>query len=75
MDNYETVKYQEKTLYLQQDPYIAGDWGKEAYYSASAQDDEGNLYEVTWECIHPEGEDESQSCNWDVYEVRRVSHV
>lgn len=64
-----TVTYKGKTLILQQNAYISDDPENLDCYRAAAKDNDGNDYTVLWTIINFECEDESESCNWDNYEV------
>ena len=42
----------------------------ETYYFASGYDREGNSVRLIWEITNKETEDESDACDWDVFEVQ-----
>ena len=73
---YGEVEYNGKQIALTQYPWIDNDGTSgHVVYRSYAIDAEGNQYQVVWEL--KEGllitdefpEDESECCNWDVYEV------
>jgi hypothetical protein len=70
--DYGTVEYNGKTLTITQQPYIDtyfADGDQRAMYFATAEDGE-NEYEIRWEIINEETEDESEACDWDIFRVR-----
>jgi|HubBroStandDraft_4_1064222.scaffolds.fasta_scaffold11096_4 hypothetical protein len=70
MENYGTVEYKGKTLTLTQQPYICDLIGSN-HYVAMAEDEEGNEYEIKYPITNPECEDESESCDWTDFSVRK----
>jgi len=63
----------EKRYYITQEPYVVGDG---TFYEANAIDVDGNDYMLRWRTTEEwqsrnisEQEDESEACNWDVFEV------
>lgn len=60
-----TVNHNNITILLTQQPYLHNDW-----YQAVGIDADENEYMVTWEITNSETEDESDACDWTVYEVR-----
>jgi len=67
-----TVEFDNKKLYLTQQPYIElGD-----VYRATAIDTENNVYEIEWDIkddFDPStDEDESDACDWNKYTVRKL---
>jgi len=73
---YGEVEYNGKQIALTQYPWIDNEGINGCVvYRAYAIDDDGNQYQVVWELkedllITDEfPEDESECCNWDVYEV------
>jgi len=63
---------------IQQNPYfdyVAGSSTAyvvhgETYYFASGYDREGNSVRLIWEITNKETEDESDACDWDVFEAQ-----
>lgn len=70
MEDFGTVEYKGKEISLMQYPYISP--SREGYYEASAEDDEGNLYDVFWAIIREDCDDESESCDWEDYYVEKI---
>jgi hypothetical protein len=66
-----TVKYRGKELSLQQQPFLSHRLGKDIY-KAWALDEDENEYEVIWDINNPEGEDESEACDWEEYSVQAL---
>ncbi len=69
----DTVQYYDKTLKLIQQAYLDSDLDLIPAYYATAIDDEEKLYRVRWEIINPEAEDESDTCDWNVYDVLKLA--
>lgn len=68
------VQYEDKTLTLSQTPYLAGT-DSAPCFRASAQDERGNAYLVTWWGVKSnwrELEDNSDCCDWSRYEVAEL---
>jgi hypothetical protein len=67
-----TVEFDNKKLYLTQQPYI----DLNNVYHATAIDMEDNIYEVEWDIrddFDPRtDEDESNACDWNKYAVRKL---
>lgn len=71
-----TVKYKDKTLWLQQEAYADG--AKDTiHYEAIAKDDEGIEYRVIWDVCDnwQDYDEECDHCNWEVYTVHRLGYV
>lgn len=60
-----------RTLTLQQHPYLAS-YYNDSWYQALAVDPSGNEYYVRWGTINPDAEDESNSCDWDKFTIKRI---
>lgn len=64
---YYAIDWNGTKIYLTQMAYICG--GDDAYYKASAIDEDFNEYTVEWdirpEHIEHEYDDEGDACNWD----------
>lgn len=69
-NQYGIVNYEGKELAITQQPYVDGSH-EEAVYRASAQDAEGNDYDVKWTSVDLSVEDETAKahCDWTKYEV------
>ena len=65
-----SVEYEGKTLKLHQ-PYIDGPY-EYATYRACADDEEGNQYEIIWDIINTDCENESEACDWEVFRVNAL---
>ena len=63
-----TVMYGEVELRLTQNAYIISD----TQYQANAVDDVNNDYQVNWDIINIDCDDESNACNWDKYSVIKL---
>lgn len=61
------VTFEGKEFALTQQAYVDGPANGTPYYKASAVDQKGNEYEVTWEVVEnwEQVEDESEMCDWD----------
>lgn len=62
-----TFNHNGKTITLIQDAYADGGIDH-TYYTAAAEDADGNQYQVNWTITHPDFEsleDESEACDWD----------
>ena len=70
--DYGSVEYEGKTLTITQLPYVDGINDEEAFYTATAEDEEGNDYQVTWPDVDVEVEDESECCDWNIYWVQEL---
>jgi hypothetical protein len=71
-----TVIFEGRLLYLQQDAYLDNDANGEAAYFASAIDEkEEFMYEIKWQIINEDCQDESDACDWDKYYVRKTGYV
>lgn len=66
---------------IQQNPYadtVAGLSNSyvvngETYYFARGYDREGNPVRLIWEITNRDTEDESEACDWDVFEVEPIA--
>lgn len=64
---YGTINWNGRLLYIKQQPYITNDG-----YVASAQDNEFNDYKVLWDIVNEDCEDESESCDWSKFMVKKL---
>lgn len=71
--DYGTLEYKGKIITLIQQPYLE-EVNNCAFYRATAWDDEGNRYDVMWDVLEgwEDMEDESDCCDWDIFEVKEV---
>ncbi len=49
---------------LQQEPYLDGT-PDEPYFTALAIDENGNQYDIIWDIVNPESDDDGDRCDWD----------
>ncbi len=64
-----TLEFEGRMLYPVQSPYV----DTETTYEATAIDEDGNTYLVTWDTLDSwDGIDESDACYWDKYRVVRT---
>jgi hypothetical protein len=74
-NNHGTVRHNDQTLDLLQDPYrdhrFYNDCDLDGYF-ASAVDDQDNEYLVFWEIANDQAEDESEACDWTDYVVFKI---
>lgn len=61
-------------LALIQQPYIKSYYGYN-FYCAQAIDKFENNYEICWQVINSNCEDESDACNWESYIVRKLGSL
>jgi hypothetical protein len=54
---------------LKQYPYLDGT-NEAPIYTANGYDRAGNPMRLTWEITNSETEDESEACDWDVFDAR-----
>lgn len=75
MNASETIIYKDKILTLLQNPYIDmainNPW-QNLIYRATAIDDHDNDYEIIWDVVNLDCEDESESCDWTNFKVRSL---
>ncbi len=67
--DYSSLDYKGKTLTLMQDAYLDGDCDGNGYYTAHAIDDDDNDYQIFWEIINHDCEDQSSACDWNDYSI------
>jgi hypothetical protein len=66
--DYGTVTMRGRKYSLTQNAYLDDDHSvtpPRAIYRATAVDEHGEGYEITWDIICPECEDESDACDWE----------
>ena len=68
--DYGTVEHEGKTLKLTQQAFCGNYPGIDVYVAA-AVDEEGNEYQVKWNCLEGwmDMDDESDCCDWSIYTV------
>ena len=66
--DYGTLNHKGKTLTLMQDAYLDTD----NFYTAHAIDDDDNDYQIFWEIITHDCDDQSDACNWNDYSVKKL---
>ena len=76
-NSFEEIIFEGKILKLKQWPYIDTDFtrvGNPPVYRARAEDDEGNSYNVEWDCRedYQDFEEESEHCDWEDYAVTEM---
>lgn len=64
-----TLTHQDKVLTLTQQPYYDG-LSDDIFYRAHAVDEDGNDYDIRWDIVNIDGDDESDACDWDCFSVR-----
>ena len=72
--DYGTVDYKNKTLKIMQLPYAdsIGHSCDREVYRAIAEDEQGEEFEIIWDVINPEREDQSECCDWSEFSVRKI---
>ena len=66
------VLHADEELELTQFPYQSDIIGEENFYTATASCVNGNLYKVLWPITNFDCEDESDSCDWENYEIKSI---
>lgn len=51
-------------VWLTQQAYLDGNLNEEAHYTSYGVDLSGNQYQITWEIINTETDDDSDACDW-----------
>lgn len=68
-----TIEYNNKTLTLKDDARLTHNCKEGNYYSAFAEDQDGNEYEIKWEIKEGTEELEAEDqCNWDIFSVNKL---
>lgn len=68
--NFGSVEYKGKVLWLQQEAYITALIGQSKYECIALAEDDDYEYEVSWDIVDFQCEDESDACDWEVYDVK-----
>jgi len=63
------IEYEEETLVMYEDPFLAHNTREGDHYCAHAQSDDGTVYKVMWAITNHESNDGSEACDWDTYRV------
>lgn len=80
MKDYGTVEWEGKELVIMQAAHITRRLGADGngyiiecdVYKAWAIDEDEKDYDIVWQIVNPDAEDESDCCNWDEFEVYKL---
>lgn len=67
LDLYDEMEFEGKKYYLQQMAYLSDEYDDYYEYTARAEDDDRNIYEIIWKSYpieEIEGLDEDDYCDW-----------